>query len=158
MLIISRRAHYFISARNEHVKEHLTRHYEPQRLVRTIDAYCVSNTLYRKAAGHRARNQQNANNRRRSSNIHINDRNSAANQMDISSGIPQLRDFIQGIPLDSQISETRHFLDTRLVTLLEKADLWLNASVAELAANQAAAPGFVQELQTELKIVRTTMY
>ena len=72
-----------------------------------------------------------------------------------SSGILEMRDFIQGIPSKSQIAETRHFLNTRLLTLLEKTDMWLNASVPGMAANQPAAPGFVQELQTELKTVRT---
>jgi hypothetical protein len=75
-----------------------------------------------------------------------------------SSGIPELRDFIQGIPSKSQIAETRHFLNTQLLTLLEKTDMWLNASVPGVAANQPAAPGFVQELLTELKTVRTIVY
>lgn len=72
-----------------------------------------------------------------------------------SSGIPDLRDFIKGIPSKSQIAETEHFLNTRLLTLLEKIDMWLNASVPGMAANQPAAQGFAQELQTELKTVRT---
>jgi hypothetical protein len=72
-----------------------------------------------------------------------------------SSGIPHLRWFIQGISSESQILETEHFLNTRLLTLLEKIDMWLNASVPGMAANQPAAQGLVQELQTELKTVRT---
>lgn len=78
--------------------------------------------------------------------------------MDQSSGILELRDTIRGIPSKSQTLETRHFLNTSLVALLEKTELWLNASVVELAANQAAAPDFVQELQRELRTVSGTLY
>jgi hypothetical protein len=152
MLTGGRRAHLFISARNEHVKTHLMRHYASQRQIRTINVSCVSNTLYREAANQQARVQQNIRNRRRSSNI--SDRTSAAEQMLRSSGIPELRDFIQGIPSKSQIAETRHFLNTRLLTLLEKTNMWLNASVPQMAEEQPPAPGFVQELQIELKTVR----
>jgi hypothetical protein len=85
--------------------------------------------------------------------MHKDDSILAANQNIRSSGIPDLRCFIQGIPSDSQVAETRHFLKTRLLTLIEKTELWLNASVSEMAANQPATGGFVEELQTELKNV-----
>ncbi|KAH8590098.1 hypothetical protein B0O99DRAFT_635601 [Bisporella sp. PMI_857] len=145
----ARRAHLFVSARNEHVKRHLVRHYASQRQVRTIDVYCVSNNLYREAADLQDGVQRSISNRRRSSNL--GDRISAADQMLRSSGIPELRDFIQGIPVKSQIAETRHFLNTRLLSLLEKTQMWLTASASEIAANQAASPELVQEIQTELK-------
>lgn len=153
MLTEGRRADLFISARNEHVKRQLMRHYHSQSQIRTINAYCVSNTLYLKASNQLTRVQQSSRNRRRSSNTE--DRTSAANQMLRSSGIPDLRNFILGIPSKSQVVETKHFLDTRLLTLFEKIDMWLYASVPEMAANQPVARGFVEELQTELKTVRT---
>ena len=153
MLSEGRRADLFISARNKHVKKQLIRHYASQRQIRTINVYCVSNTLYLEAANQLTRVQQSNRNRRRLSNIE--DRTSAANQKLRSSGILDLRYFIQGIPSESQVVETRHFLNTRLLTLLEKIDMWLNASVPGMAANQPATQGFVEELQAELKTVRT---
>ena len=105
----------------------------------------------------RAVERQGARNHRRSS-IFLNDKILAADQKEQSSGILELRDFIRGIPSKSHILETKHFLRTSLVALLEKTELWLNASVVELAASQTAAPGFVQELQTQLKRVRETVH
>lgn len=131
------------------MKQKILKNYEPQRQTRTIDVYCVSNKLYREAS-----DLQETNNCRRSSNeARTNDKVSAANQMRQSSGIPELRDFIKGIPSKSQIAETRHFLKTRLLSLLEKTNLWLNASVPGVAANQPAAPEFVQGLRDGLKTV-----
>jgi len=152
MLTGVRRTGIFISARNNHVKQRLKRHYESQSQARKIDVFCVSNTLYRKAADQHSRIQESLRNRRRSSLT--DDRSAAADQMLQSSGIPELRDFVQGIPTKSRIAETRHFLETKLLTLFEKTSLWLNASISDIATNQPAAPGFVQELQTGLKTVR----
>jgi hypothetical protein len=153
MLTAGRRTDLFISARNEHVKRQLIRHYASQRQIRTINVYCVSNTLYRDAVSQLTPVEQSNRNRRPLSNVE--DRTAAANQKLRSSGIPDLRSFIQGIPSESQVAETRHFLNTRLLTLFEKIDMWLTASVPGMAANQPAAQGFVEELQAELKTVRT---
>lgn len=147
MLTARRRAGLFISARNEHVKRQIRQHYESQGYLRSINVYCVGNVLYSKAVERqqRARNVQ--------SLSHKEDLTSAADQMFRSSGIPDLQHFIQGIPSNSQVAETRHFLNTRLVTLLEKIELWLNASVPGMAASQLATQAFVEEIQTELKTV-----
>lgn len=147
----SRRNHLFISARNQHVKRQLMMHYAAKSPTRKIAIFCVSNKLYREACNQKSRIELSMQNRRRSSNL--TERNSAANQMLASSGICELRDYCQGIPSSSQIKETRHFLNTRLVKLLEKTEIWLTASVAGVAANQQAAPGFLGELQAELKNV-----
>ncbi|RDL41569.1 uncharacterized protein BP5553_01548 [Venustampulla echinocandica] len=145
----SRRNHLFISARNRHVKLRLERHYEAHAITRRIEVFCVSNTLYREACDLRARVEQAMQTRRRSLNII--DRSLAAEQQLASSGICELRDFCEGIPRSSQIAETRHFLDTKLVALLEQTEMWLTASVAGVAANRQDAPGFVGELQAELQ-------
>ncbi|KAF4625419.1 hypothetical protein G7Y89_g12745 [Cudoniella acicularis] len=149
MLTGDRRKGLFMSARNEHVKRHLQRHYAAQRRIRTISVFCVSNTLYNRATNERIRISESIRNRRRSFNI--DDRNSAAEKKLQSSGIPELQNFVKRIPSESQVKETRHFLETRLLTLLEKTNMWLSASVPEMAASQPAAPGFVQELQSDLK-------
>jgi hypothetical protein len=156
MLTEGRRADLFISARNEHVKQQIMTHYASQRQTRTINVYCVSNTLYLKAVNLQTPVQQGNRNRRRLSNIE--DKTAAANQMLRSSGIPDLRYFVQGIPSESQVVETKHFLDTQLLTLIEKIEMWLTASVPGMAANQPATQGFVEELQAELKTVRTMAY
>lgn len=90
---------------------------------------------------------------RRSSSNAVASKGLAARQQRVSSGIDELREFCQGIPRSSQIAETRHFLDTKLVALLEQADMWLTASVAGVAANRQAEPGFLGELQEELQAV-----
>ena len=142
----------FISARNNHVKQQLKRHYGLQRQVRTIDVFCVSNTLYFDASSEQSRVQETLRNRRRS--CATDDRSSAADQMLQSSGIPDLRDFIQEIPMKSQIAEVKHFLETKLLTLFEKTNLWLNARFPEIDGNQPTAPELVQELQTGIETVR----
>lgn len=83
----------------------------------------------------------------------VNDKRSARVQMLDNSGIPALREFIQGIPSDFHISETQHFLETRLLDLLQKVGIWLNARVVDVAANQPIAPGFLQDLQDQLRRV-----
>ncbi|KFY43837.1 hypothetical protein V494_01801 [Pseudogymnoascus sp. VKM F-4513 (FW-928)] len=60
------------------------------------------------------------------------------------SGIIRLREFCQGIPSRSQIAETRHFLNTRVLNLLEKVELWCNAR--DVSEDRRQAP--VERLHT----------
>lgn len=75
--------------------------------------------------------------------------------MKISSCIPELQDFVRGVSSKSQIDETRHFLNTKLVNLVEKAEMWLNANLPGIVATQPSAPEFVLELEADLKQVST---
>lgn len=146
-----------MKARNDRVKALLMRRYgrqeergsQSEQQTRRIEVYCVSSNAY-----HDATKLQN---RRLSSPLGATDKDAAVEQMMANSGILQLRKFIQGIPSQSQIEETRHFLETRLADLLQKFGLWLHGSVADLAANQPAAKEFIRELQTELKAVRKAL-
>jgi hypothetical protein len=146
LLIENRRKELFISARSNYVKNLLVTHYATQPQSRQIDILCVSNTLYREG-----RRLQQLPSRRSSSNA--NDRIQAGEQMLASSRIDELRNFCEGIPLQSQIAEARHFLKTRLRTLLERTELWLTASVPDILANQQATPGFIEALRNELRTV-----
>ncbi|KAG9235237.1 hypothetical protein BJ875DRAFT_459547 [Amylocarpus encephaloides] len=137
--------HLFIAARNDYVESQLTHRYATQSLVRSIRIFCVSNTLYSDAIAA----QTDANRRRSSINV-TDDKVAIAKQKMITSGIPQLQDYVRGIPSESQIAETRHFLKTRILTLFEKSEMWLNANVQDMAAAQPAAPEFVLELQENL--------
>ena len=68
------------------------------------------------------------------------------------SGITQLRDFCQDVPSKSQIAETRHFLNTKVLDLLQKVELWCNARDA--SENRRQAPvGRLDELQVRLRRV-----
>jgi hypothetical protein len=146
LLIESRLKELLISARNNFVKNLLVTHYATQPQSRQIDILCVSNTLYREG---RKRQQMQA----RRESLTASDRIQAGEQMLASSRIDELRNFCQGIPLQSQIAEARHFLKTRLRTLLEKTELWLTASVPDIVADQQATPGFIEVLQNELRTV-----
>jgi hypothetical protein len=68
------------------------------------------------------------------------------------SGIIELREFCQGIPSRSQIAETRHFLNTRVLDLLQKVELWCNARDASEDRRQAPVE-ILLTLQTKLKNV-----
>jgi hypothetical protein len=148
MLNGNRRKSLFIKARNDHVKRHLLELYNTQREARNINVYCVSNYLYKRAVEDQTKSRR----RLRQSQTSIAQGQRAELDIEIS-GIPELRDFVQEIPSKSQILETRHFLETKVVALLEKTDMWLNARVPEEAASQPAAPEFIRELQSDLKAV-----
>lgn len=132
----------FISARNGHVKRMLLAHYHSRAPNRHIDVYCVSNTLYKKA--------QRALQRR--STLNIQQTIAAANQKLTSSEIHELRQFCQRIPLRRQIIETRHFLNTRLVALFERVEMWMNAS-AGAASNRQAGSELLRDVQEDLRRV-----
>jgi hypothetical protein len=76
--------------------------------------------------------------RRRRSSTNT-DKIQAAGQMQESSGIPLLRVITQSITHRAHIEETRHFLNTRLRTLVEKTDLWLTGNTETLSINQSVA-------------------
>jgi hypothetical protein len=147
----TRRCEYFISARNQHVKRQLLTNYDAQTRIRKIDVFCVSNSLYREG------NEEMTKIARRTSG-NVVEKTAAAQQVLSSSCIRELRDFCQGIPSRSQIMETKHFLNTRLIALFEKTELWLNASVAGVAANRQAPPAYLTELQAELKMVSSPKF
>ena len=148
MLIGFRREHLFISARNDHVKNHLLRRYGR---VRTIHSFCVSNKLYGEC-----RRPRNRSGPRRSSNNQ--DKAQAIEQKLESSGIPELREFCLGIPIKAHIEETQHFLDTRLKSLVEKTELWLTANMAEISVNPESTQEILTMCQDELKTVSFTTF
>ncbi|RFU26950.1 hypothetical protein B7463_g9389, partial [Scytalidium lignicola] len=135
----AQKKHIFISARNQHVKSRINAYYAAQSRSRNIAVHCVSSYLYRDACIERNRRSGNQS------------RIMAANQKIEDSGICELRDYCQEIPSMSQILETRHYLHTRLVRLIEKINMWLISGVAGTAALQEAAPTFLNELNEELK-------
>jgi hypothetical protein len=119
-------------------------HYSTERQHRTIDAHCVSNTLYRKA-----RDFNESPGARRRTNTSI-DKIAQAEQWLASSGIIELRNFILRIPYRSQIAEAEHFLNVRLLTLIEKTSLWLNSQVPRIIAEQPLRREVIDQLSTEL--------
>jgi hypothetical protein len=142
-LTVFRRNGYFISARNEHVKGEIRSRYRTRQPDRVLNVHCVSSTLY--WIGEKKKRTA-----RRSTPDLFSDRRSAGLQMLENSGIPALREFIQEMPSKFHVSETRHFLETRLLDLLQKVGIWLNARVVDVAANQPIAPGLLQDLQHQL--------
>ncbi|KFY28271.1 hypothetical protein V491_00545 [Pseudogymnoascus sp. VKM F-3775] len=89
------------------------------------EIFCVSNNLYSEAQAEgrelEARRMQSG---RRSS---ANERKQAIQAKLDGSGIIELQEFCQDIPSRSQIAETRHFLNTRVVDLLQKVEFLCNA-------------------------------
>jgi hypothetical protein len=126
------------------------RHYSNHPPARNVDVYCISSWLYRDS-------RRFENEARRRSSLTNADKMHAAEQMRESSGIPQLREFIQNIPQRAQAEETRHFLNTRIRTLLEKLELWLTGNMPGVSINRDAALGIVEMSQRELEEVRTTI-
>lgn len=142
----SSRTNLFISARNQHVERLLRTRYETGTQARKIEIFCVSNNLYSEARNLEARITQPG--RRRTTNAMV-----LAVQAKLDgSGILRLREFCQNIPSRSQIAETRHFLNTRVLDLLQKVELWCNARDASENRRRAPAQA-LGELQDKLKNV-----
>lgn len=68
------------------------------------------------------------------------------------SGVIRLQEFCQNIPSRSQIAETRHFLNTRVLDLLQKIELWCSARGASEDRRQAPVE-LLRTLQTNLRDV-----
>jgi hypothetical protein len=149
MLTRCRRNHLFIEARNKYVMNRIMTYYTNHTQSRKVDVFCVSSWLFRDS-----RRFENEASRRRS--LMNTDKANAAEQMRESSGIPQLRDFIQSIPQRAQTEEARHFLNTRIRTLLEKLELWFTGNMPGVSANQVASLHTVDTVQRELEEVSVT--
>ncbi|KFX86752.1 hypothetical protein V490_08886 [Pseudogymnoascus sp. VKM F-3557] len=148
MHLKARRTNLFISARNEHVRRILRSSYETITQTRNIEIFCVSNNLYSEAqAEGRELEARLMRSRRRTS---ANERHQAIQAKLDGSGIIELREFCQGIPSRSQIAETRHFLNTRVLDLLQKIELWCNARDTSEDRRQAPVE-ILLTLQTKLK-------
>ncbi|OBT58322.1 hypothetical protein VE04_00743 [Pseudogymnoascus sp. 24MN13] len=145
----ARRTNLFIFARNQHVRRLLRTTYETRTQTRRIEIFCVSNNLYGEAqAEGRELDARIKRPGRRTTNA--TEQNQAIQAKLDGSGIDQLRDFCQGIPSRSQIAETRHFLNTRVLDLLQKVELWCNARSASEDHRQAPVE-LLRALQAKLR-------
>jgi hypothetical protein len=146
-----RRTNLFIFARNQHVRRLLRTIYETRTQTRRIEIFCVSNNLYGEAqAEGRELDARIKRPGRRTTNA--TEQNQAIQAKLDGSGIDLLRDFCQGIPSRSQIAETRHFLNTRVLDLLQKVELWCNARSASEDHRQAPVE-LLRALQAKLRNV-----
>ncbi|CAG8972215.1 hypothetical protein HYALB_00010994 [Hymenoscyphus albidus] len=141
--------HLLMSCRNKHVEESFRARYRSQKLQRKISIFCVSNTLYQRGIDLQERTERAQRRNQRLSNIGA--RTSAAKQKLDSSGIPAVYEFISRIPSNSQTEETKHYLNARVLTLIQQIGLWLNARVAGEEAIEPGASGRINEIQTELR-------
>ncbi|OBT38703.1 hypothetical protein VE00_10646 [Pseudogymnoascus sp. WSF 3629] len=145
----ARRTNLFIFARNQHVRRLLRTTYETGTQTRRIEIFCVSNNLYGEAqAEGRELEARIRRPGRRTTNA--TEQNQAIQAKLDGSGIDRLRDFCQDIPSRSQIAETRHFLNTRVLDLLQKVELWCNARDASEDRRQAPVE-LLRTLQAKLK-------
>ncbi|KAK4235702.1 hypothetical protein C8A03DRAFT_46215 [Achaetomium macrosporum] len=96
-----RRELLLINARNAHVTSGLQAAYAARAPGGHLDVFCVSNRWYDKYA--------------RKGNV----------ELVRASGIPALRQFCHSITADAQLREARHFLRSRVFTLVNSAELWV---------------------------------
>ncbi|KFY22450.1 hypothetical protein V493_06579 [Pseudogymnoascus sp. VKM F-4281 (FW-2241)] len=148
MHLQARRTNLFITARNQHVQRLLRSSHETGPQARNIEIFCVSNSLYSEAQAEgrelEARRRQPG--RRATS---VTERHQAIQAKLDGSGIIELQEFCQDIPSRSQIAETRHFLNTRVLDLLQKVELWCNARDTSEDRRQAPVE-ILRRLQTKL--------
>ncbi|OBT77048.1 hypothetical protein VF21_02905 [Pseudogymnoascus sp. 05NY08] len=145
----ARRTNLFIFARNQHVRRLLRTTYETGTQTRRIEIFCVSNNLYgeAQAEGRELEARIRRPGRRTTS---ATEQNQAIQAKLDGSGIDRLRGFCQDIPSRSQIAETRHFLNTRVLDLLQKVELWCNARDASEDRRQAPVE-LLRVLQAKLR-------
>lgn len=134
-----------MSGRNHYVKNKLLDYYRGHASRRDMRAFCISNSNYTDSRKSLKSLPQ------RDSSINV-DKRLSFNQKIQSSGIPELRDFCQSIPLRSQTEEVKHFLCTRVKGLIEKTDLWLAVTVSGLLENHAVRES-IESIQTDLSDV-----
>jgi hypothetical protein len=93
-----------VDARNSHVKESLQKVYASKVPGGRLEVFCVSNTTYEKFS--------------RKGNA----------DMVHASGIPELRRFCHSVTAGAQLLEAKHFLQSKLSSLLNSVELWANSS------------------------------
>lgn len=76
-----------------------------------LEVFCVSNTLYEKYTGKGC--------------------NDLVRSMITTSGIPELRRFCQSITSDSRLLEAKHFLQSKLSSLLNSMEVWSNSATVQ---------------------------
>ncbi|KAF4493723.1 hypothetical protein FAGAP_10157 [Fusarium agapanthi] len=89
-----------VQARNGHVKRNLQSAYSSEMDGRSLDVFCVSNKWYEKYSL------------------------KGNTEFARASGIPELRRFCHSLTADAQLSEAKHFLRSRLSSLLNTLELW----------------------------------
>lgn len=92
-----------MQARNDHVKEGLQRTYAADMEGRALDVFCVSNTMYQKYCP------------------------KGNSESVMASGIPDLRRFCHSMTADAQLGESKHFLQSKLSTLINSLELWTSS-------------------------------
>jgi len=93
-----------VDARNNHVKEGLQAAYASKVPGGRLQVFCVSNTTYEKF----------------SRKGHV--------DMVRASGIPQLRQFCHSVTARARLLETKHFLQSKLSSLLNSINLWADTT------------------------------
>jgi hypothetical protein len=88
------------NARNIHVKDGLQKAYASKVPGGKLEVFCVSNTTYEKYA------------------------KKGNGDMVSASGIPELRRFCHSVTADAQLLEAKHFLKSKLASLLNSLELW----------------------------------
>ncbi|KAG8670948.1 hypothetical protein FPOAC1_004183 [Fusarium poae] len=89
-----------VQARNRHVQTNLRNVYSSEMNGRNLDVFCVSNNWYEKYCP------------------------KGNTKFVEASGVPDLRRFCHTVTADAQFNEAKHFLKSRLSTLLNTIDLW----------------------------------
>ena len=98
----SRQQFLLVEARNSQVKEGLQKTYAAKVPGGVLEVFCVSNRTYEKYT--------------RKGDLH----------MVNASGIPALRSFCYSITAQKQLLEAKHFLTSRLGTLLNSLQIWVD--------------------------------
>ncbi|TVY75935.1 hypothetical protein LSUE1_G004583, partial [Lachnellula suecica] len=122
-----------IDARNAHVKEGLQQAYSFNIPGGKLEVFCVSNTTYEKYA--------------RKGN----------NEMVRGSGIPDLRRFCHTLTAGAQLLEAKHFLQSKLASLLSSVQIWASAGPSptktEDKSKNDKTPKVLQEFRAEVSKV-----
>ncbi|KAF4472847.1 hypothetical protein FALBO_253 [Fusarium albosuccineum] len=92
-----------IQARANHVKENLQNVYSSEMEGKRLDVFCVSNKWYEKYCP------------------------KGNNEFVEASGIPELRRFCHTLTAEAQLNEAKHFLKSKLSTVLNSLDLWASS-------------------------------
>ncbi|KAH8688415.1 hypothetical protein BGZ61DRAFT_353751 [Ilyonectria robusta] len=98
-----RQERILMQARNDYVKEGLQRTYAADMEGGALNVFCVSNTMYQKYCP------------------------KGNTESVIASGIPDLRHFCHSMTADAQLGESKHFLRSKLSTLINSLELWTNS-------------------------------
>lgn len=140
-----RRSHILMSGRNRHVERKLLEYHKNHASRQLMRAFCISNEYYTESIKSLKSLPQR-------DSWAIKDKRLSFNKKIQSSGIIELRNFCQSIPLQAQTEEAKHFLCTRVKGLIEKTDLWLAITVSGLLENHAACKS-IESIQADLSNV-----